>query len=180
MRITTRKAKRILGVSTVVGNMLMIAITLSLAAILVAWAGTSYGAFTSGSQLYFAQRQQALQERLVIENVLFNNTNPSNANRLLIFVRNVGLEQVNIVAIYVNGTSLSPEAPTTPGTQHILCTLPQNATLGVGSVCEYNVLVTSVLTGGAVCGSTWCSGTMFYIIVATARGNQATYIARGP
>ena len=99
-----RRWARRLAVSTVVANMLMILITLSLAAILVAWAGTSYGSFTGGSQLYFAQRQQALQERFAIEMVFFNKTGSNHT--LMVFVRNVGVQQITIVAIYVNGTSI--------------------------------------------------------------------------
>ena len=71
---------------------------------MVAWAGTSYGAFTGGSQLYFAQRQQALQERFAIEMVFFNKTESNHT--LMVFVRNVGVQQITIEAIYVNGTSI--------------------------------------------------------------------------
>lgn len=159
-----RKWKSKLAVSTVVANMMMIAITLSLGAILVAWAGTSYGAFTSGTQVFFGQRAQALQERFVIENVYFNKT----STRLIVFVRNVGVEEIKIVALYVNGTTLTP----TSGGSY-LCTYigtPPSKTIPVGIVCEFNLNW----------GSTWATGSTFYIVAATARGNQATYIARGP
>lgn len=168
MRIRIRKIKRSLGVSTVVGNMLMIAITLSLAAILVAWAGTSYGAFTGGSQIYFGQRQQALQERLVIENVLFNKT--TSQHYLILFVRNVGVEQIQIAAIYVNGTSFTSLDSPTPAPPFALCTGTLPITLPVGGVCGFYLNW----------GSQWNSGSIFLIVVASARGNQATYTARGP
>ncbi len=158
-----RKWKSKLGVSTVIANMLMITITLSLAAILVAWAGTSYGAFSGGSQLFFQQRGQALQERFVVEEVFFNATQ----NRVLVFVRNVGAEDIKVVAIYVNGTALSPTG--SGGT----CTFSGSSPslqLGVGSVCEFNLNW----------GKTWTTGSIFNILVASARGNQAAYIARGP
>jgi hypothetical protein len=166
--------------------MLMILITLSLAAILVAWAGTSFGAFSGGSSLYFAQRGQAMQERFVIENAFFLKTGTP-PNTLLIFVRNVGSIEVNITAIYVNGTSLGGSLQSTPTSTPPLC-----ATLRLGSntpnlpvqtVCEFSLLVTpgnSVVRGGAICGSTWCPNSIFYILVASNRGNQAVYTARGP
>jgi archaellum component FlaF (FlaF/FlaG flagellin family) len=156
---------RRLGVSTVVANMLMILITLSLAAILVAWAGTSYGSFTGGSQLYFLQRQQALQEKFTIEMVYFNRTGTNHT--LMVFVRNVGVLQISIAAIYVNGTAVASSAL---GTNSYLCTtIP--VTLPVGSACEFRI----------TWGSTqWASGSMFNFVVASARGNQATYSARGP
>lgn len=152
MKIRLRKLKRNLGVSTVVANMLMILITLSLAAILVAWAGTSFGAFSGGSQIFFNQRGQALQEKFVIENVFFDKPN----NIIRIFIRNVGVEEIKIVAIYVNGN-----LPNHNGT------LPY--TLGVQIPVEFDETWTS-----------WGSGVVFTIVVASARGNQAVATARGP
>jgi FlaG/FlaF family flagellin (archaellin) len=105
------KLKHCLAVSTVVANMLMILITLSLAAILVAWAGTTYGAFSGGSSIFFQQRGQALQERFVIENVYFDKYMSPPVIR--VFVRNVGAEETIMVALYVNGGTPLPTATTT-------------------------------------------------------------------
>lgn len=169
MRTGIRKIRRNRAVSSIVGSMLMIVITLSLAAILIAWAGTSYGTFTSGSQIYFGQRQQALQERLVIENVFFNKTGTNHT--IMVFVRNVGVQQIQIVAIYVNGTSNLQPAAASAGKTH-LCTGPP-ITLPVGGVCEFNLEWQGP-------PQQWPSPSMFTIVVATARGNQAMYVARGP
>jgi FlaG/FlaF family flagellin (archaellin) len=149
------------AVSTVIANVMMIAITLSMAAILIAWAGTTFGLFSSGSQIFYAERGQALEERFVVENVFFKKAQTT----LLVYVRNVGVEQVNVVALYVNGTSL---VPTAGGT----CTLtgsPLSVTLPVGDSCQFNLTL-----------STWSSGSVYYVIVASARGNRATYMARAP
>jgi hypothetical protein len=167
-----RKWKSRLGVSTVIANMLMIMITLSLAAILVAWAGTSYGAFSSGSQIFFQQRGQALQERFVVENVFFNAT--TSPPTILIFVRNVGAEDSNIVALYVNGTALTPQSAG-HGSTCVFSGTPLSARLTVGGVCEFNLQWVPP-SGGTAVGK----GATFYIIVASARGNQASYIVRGP
>jgi FlaG/FlaF family flagellin (archaellin) len=161
-----RKWKLRLGVSTVIANMLMILITLSLAAILVAWTGTSYGAFAGGSQLFFQQRGQAIQENFVIEEVFFNKTSPY---QIFVFVRNVGPLNINVVAIYVNGTSISPAS----GASHGWCSFsgtPASQSLGVGSVCEFSLNW----------GSAWVSGSIFNILVASARGNQVATTMRGP
>ena len=159
------KLKRSLAVSTVIANMLMIVITLALAAILVAWAGSSYGAFTGGSQIFFLQRGQALQERFVTENVYFNR----GQNFIRIFVRNVGVEEINVVAIYVNGTT----ALNSPGGT---CTVPGSpANISVGRVCEFRLAWTIWTVGNPPVG-----GLVFNFLVATARGNQVTYTARGP
>jgi len=164
MRI--RRLKHKLAISTIVANMMMIVITLSLAAILVAWAGTTYGAFSGGSQLYFNQRQQALQERFVVEEVYFNNT--SSNHNIIIFVRNVGAINITLVAIYINGNPQS--SFTTPSVPAGYCkVLP--APLGVQQMCVFN------MTYGS---SNWTSGTIFTIVATSSRGNQATATARGP
>jgi hypothetical protein len=162
-----RKLRRNLAVSTIVANMMMITITLSLAAILVAWAGTTYGSFSGGSQLFFLQRGQAMQERFVVENVWFNKTN--SPNQIMIFVRNVGAREVKVVGLYIDG------APITLTLSNVLspCSVSSGSvTLVVGSgnpnsVCEFRIPIT------------WTGGHVFSIVVASDKGNQATYNARG-
>ena len=187
MKTKTRKEKRNFGVSTVIADMLMITITISLAAIVVAWAGTSYGFSTGGSQLYFNQRQKALAEQFTIENVFFTKSQ----GYIDIFVRNVGATQVSVVAIYVDEL---PMAPTGTGPNGVTtCTIP-NGGLTLGTVASSS--------GVSLCAQTpnvadftvklakgfnsncptqpWCSGDIFYIAVASAKGNQATYSAGAP
>jgi hypothetical protein len=160
-----------LGVSTVVANLMMITITMALAAILVAWAGTTYGAFAGGSQLFFVQRGQALQERFVIEYVYFITTTP---NTVKVFVRNVGAEQIQIASIYVNGKSFSGSSMGVQSPGPGVCILQNNAvTIPVAagtstSVCEFDIT------------TTWPSGSTVYVVAASLRGNQATYTVRGP
>ena len=178
-----RRLRRCLAVSTVVGNMLMILVTLSLAAILVAWAGTSFGAFSGGSQLFFAQREQALQERLVIEEVYFNGT--ANPQQIFIFVRNTGPINLNIVAIYVNGTSAciaascstsgSVLAVVNAGTGHgwdsfapgttnpdTGCLAPPSGTsipyvgMAVGAVCEFSLVWPNTVSSPTSCPPNYC------------------------
>jgi hypothetical protein len=163
-----RRMKRTLAVSTVIANLMMITITLGLAAILIAWTGSTYGLFTSGSQIFYAQRGQALQERFVVENVFFN---ASGTNRLLyVFVRNVGAEETNIVAFYVNGQSPPPGSITVTGSG---CGLSMPTTIPVGSVCDFQLNLNLVPNLPPV-----KTGQILYIIVASARGNRATYSVR--
>ena len=162
-RIRRRRLKHTLAVSTVIANMMMITITLGLAAILIAWTGSTYGLFTSGSQIFYAQRGQALQERFIIENAFFNTTGTN--RRLLVFVRNVGAEEASIVALYVNGTVLPPTG--SGGT----CGLSMPVTIPVGKVCEFNLNFGPSFP-------TVKTGSTFYIIVASGRGNRATYTIR--
>jgi len=153
--------------------MMMIGITLSLAAILVAWAGQSYGAFSGGSQLFYQQRGQALQENFVIEEVFFNKT--ASPQQIFVFVRNVGLININIVALYVNGTSLTPVS----GATHGWCSFSGTSTsLGVGSVCDFSLNWPASACSPNYCP--WVTGNIFYIVVASTRGNQVAYTARAP
>ena len=146
--------------------MMMIGITLSLGAVLVVWAGTSYGAFSGGSQLFYQQRQQALQENFVIEEVFFEK---NTTGQIFIFVRNVGLININVVAIYANGVSVASTL-TSATTCPFSGTPPSPPNIPVGAVCEFT-WQQSVL---------WTSGTPFYIVVASARGNQVATTMRGP
>jgi hypothetical protein len=163
-----RKRKNMLGVSTVVANMLMILITLSLAAILIAWSGSSYGAFSGGSQIFFQQREQALEERFVIESVFYN-TGPK---QVLVYVRNVGAIGTSIVAIYANGVNLL-QSGYTPST---VCTATTTTTTStatsiseaITTVCQYTFTYT------------WTAGAIYVFVAATARGNQVTYVSRAP
>jgi hypothetical protein len=150
--------------------MMMIGITLSLGAILVAWAGQSYGAFSGGSQLYYGQREQALQENFVIEEVFFVPSSLQNSSCspscILVFVRNVGLININVTAIYVNG---APIIPITTGSNHGWCSYSGTTKgLAVGQVCEFGL------------NYTWVSNSVVVIVVASQRGNQATSSVRGP
>ena len=145
--------------------MMMIGITLSLGAILVAWAGQSYGAFSGGSQLFYQQREQALQENFVIEEVFFEK---NTTGQIFVFIRNVGLININVVAIYVNGTSIAPAS-----LKIATCSFsgtPSSASIPVGVVCEFSWQQSVV----------WNSGSIFYIVVASMRGNQVAYTGRGP
>jgi len=170
-----RRLRSCLAVSTVIANMLMILITLSLAAVLVAWAGTSFGAFSGGSQVYFVQSGQALQERFVVEEVFFNKT--ASPQQIFVFVRNFGPININIVAIYVNGTLQTPIS----GPSHGWCSFsgsPLSASLTVGAVCEFSLNWPSTACSPNHCP--WVTGNIFQIVIGSTRGNQVTYTARAP
>jgi hypothetical protein len=184
-------------VSSVIATMLMISITLSLAAILVAWAGTSFGGFSGGSQLYFVQRQQALEEQFVIENVFLTKSQ----GYIDIFVRNVGPSLVTVVAIYVDNIPETPTGASRPNGGIPSCTIPGGTpttppglvlgtTSSTGSACnqpspnqpnvvDFNLRLPSGFNANCPT-QPWCSGDIFYIVVASGKGNQATYIVGAP
>jgi len=171
MRGVRRRRRRTRAVSTVISNMMMITITLSLAAILIAWSGTTYGTFAGGAQIFYAQRGQALQERFVLEDVFIITTQ----NQILLFVRNVGVNEINVTAIYLNGTAatnivVSPPCVGSNGVYPI----PVSTSSSTG-VCEFTVNYNS---SGQVIFSSLPSGSLVYIVVASQRGNRATFTVR--
>jgi len=176
-----RKSRRLWsrrGVSTVVANMMMIAITLSLSAILITWAGNSFGSFSSGSQLFFVQRGQALQERFVAEEVFFNAT--SSNHNIMIFVRNVGLIDIKIARFYIStGTTTSTFSPSQSATASWLCQGMAGCVNPSGTT-YFDLPVQQVVEFNFNYGSSWTTGTVFTIVVATLRGNQVATTARGP
>ena len=198
--------KRSLAVSTVVANMLLILVIMSLAAALVAWAGTSFGGFAGGSEPYFVQRQQALEEQFVIENVFLTKSQ----GFIDIFVRNVGATIVGVVAVYVNEIPETPTGYSDPvvssSGQVGSCTFPSASStnpsgaffLGttsstpppLGSGCnqtppnypnmvDFNVQIITDLNGNCPT-QPWCTGDILYITVASAQGNQVTYDVGAP
>jgi len=182
-----RRRRGCLAVSTIIANMLMILITLSLVATVVVWAGTSFGAFSGGSQLYFVQRQQALEEQFVIENVFLTKSQ----GYIDIFVRNTGASLVGVVAIYVNGI---PENPTGASGSNGAgsCTIPSGGlVLGTASssgvftcnqtpnVADFNVQFANGFNANCPT-QPWCTGDILYIVVASGKGNQATDTVGAP
>jgi hypothetical protein len=182
-----RRMKHTLAVTTAIANLLVIMITLSLAATLVAWAGTTYGTFTGGAAGFFVLRGQALQERFVIENVF----STKSQGYVDIFVRNVGASQVSVVAIYVNGIPMTPTG-TGPNGQPT-CTFPSGglplgtvaSSSGVSdctqtpNVADFTVKLNNGFNSNCP-DQPWCSGDVFYIVVASGKGNQAMYDAGAP
>lgn len=178
-RMHRRRLKQTLAVSTVIANMMMITITLGLAAILIAWTGSTYGLFASGAQIFYQQRGQAMQERFVVENVFSNTT--VNPMQVFVFVRNVGVEQINVVAIYINGICV----PSTGlyGTMQENCSGTSDPNcqsltdcITVGSVGEY--IINLADSGSLRTLFPLTTGSILYIVAATARGNRATYMVR--
>jgi hypothetical protein len=175
--------------------MIMILITLSLATVLVAWSGSTYGASSGGSQLYFVQRQQALEEQFVIENVFLTKSQ----GYVDIFVRNVGASLVSIVAIYVDEV---PETPTGCAVHTGVCSNGGIASCTIPSGTPPGLVLGTTSSGGSGCNNTpnvvdfnvqlplgfnpncptqpWCSGDALYVVVTSGKGNQAAYTVGAP
>ena len=193
-----RRCNGSLALSSIVATMFMIVIAISLATVLAFWSAATFGASSGGSQLYYVQRQQALEEQFVIENVFFTKS----LGYIDIFVRNVGASLVSVVAIYVDNV---PEAPIGHSASNTLCSsgsdgptpccvipsgsppgLVLGTTSSTGSTCsttpnmvDFNVQL--ALGFNPNCSTQpWCSGDVFYIVVSSGAGNQAAYTVGAP
>src|SRR5438128_8810271 len=90
------------AISTIMANLTMLIIVVSLSSLLFIWAVSSFGAYQGGAGYWFSSRSVANQERMSVEGVYFYNCNSLNC--ALIYVRNVGTIPFTIVSVYINST----------------------------------------------------------------------------
>jgi len=91
-----RRSRR--GISTIMANLTMLVIVVSLSSLLFVWAISSFGAYQGGAGYWFSSRRIAHQERVSVENVYFG------SSLINIYVRNVGTIPFTVVSLYLNGT----------------------------------------------------------------------------
>lgn len=112
MKIWAKSRARKIGrsrraISTIMANLTMLIIVVSLASMLFIWAISSFGAYQGGAGYWFSSRSIANQERPSVENVFFAsspNCLGGQAYCVTIYVRNVGTIPFTISSIYVNST----------------------------------------------------------------------------
>jgi len=91
-----RRSRR--GISTIMANLTMLVIVVSLSSLLFVWAISSFGAYQGGAGYWFSSRSIANQERVSVENVYFG------SSLINIYVRNVGTIPFTVVSLYLNGS----------------------------------------------------------------------------
>lgn len=142
MRCVSKTKK---GISTLVATILMINTAIVMGAVMIAWAMGLIGAYQGGTQVQYTLIGERAQEAVVIEHVWFM-TGPSKS--IIVFVRNVGAREAELVSLYVGGSSYTPN-----GTWPYTLTTSNKVALQIA----YN----------------WAYGTSYLIVAATKRGNQA-------
>jgi len=135
------------AISTIVANLLMVAIVLTLATSLFIWANSSFGIYQGSAGLWFSSRSEAMRERFVVEEAWFTDAGA----KINIYVRNVGDIDITIADIYVNRTKVD-RAQIYPQLPRILPT---------GQVVQITITLSSM----------WSPGRVSEIVVATSRGN---------
>ena len=91
------------AISTIMANLTMLVIVVSLSSLLFVWSISSFGAYTGGAGYWFSSRSLANQERLSVESAFFTATGSTN-NYVTLYVRNVGAVQFTIASVYINST----------------------------------------------------------------------------
>jgi len=136
------------GISTIMANLTMLIIVVSLSGLLFVWATSSFGAYTGGAGYWFSSRSIANQERVSVEAVYFGSTGSVN-NLLTVYVRNVGTTPFTVASIYENSTLYQVSQSPIP----------------VNQVQSIQIFLS---------GQTWAKGDLQTIRVATIRGTTVT------
>jgi hypothetical protein len=151
-----RKSRR--GISTIMANLTMLVIVVSLSSLLFVWAISSFGAYQGGAGYWFSSRSVANQERVTVENVFFSGSCGTCNNIVKIYVRNVGATPVTIASVYVNA-SLYQVTPQTVAVGNVTGVPPSGLSLVGGQVWAHNDIqkITIATTRGTVVTTTWVS-----------------------
>ncbi len=151
-----RRSKR--GISTIMANLTMLVIVVSLSSLLFVWAISSFGAYQGGAGYWFSSRSIANQERMSVENVYFTGSCGSCNNIIKIYVRNVGTIPVTVSSVYLNG-SLYQVASQTIGVGNVTAVPPSGLSLVNGQVWAHSDLqkITIATNRGTVLTTTWVS-----------------------
>jgi hypothetical protein len=159
------------AISTIMANLTMLIIVVSLSSLLFIWAISSFGAYQGGAGYWFSSRSVANQERMSVEGVYFYQS--GGLNYALMYVRNVGTIPFTIVSVYVNSTlynspgtfpalqvNVSQVAPVCPSTATAYACGPNGGILRFGQSAPGSgdtQTVTVATQRGTVTTTTWVS-----------------------
>lgn len=151
-----RGSKR--GISTIMANLTMLVIVVTLSSLLFVWAISSFGAYQGGAGYWFSSRSIANQERITVENAFFTGSCGSCNNIIKIYVRNVGTIPFTLASVYVNG-SLYQISPQVIGVGNVTAVPPSGLSLVNGQVWAHGDIqkITVATTRGTVVTTTWVS-----------------------
>jgi len=133
------------AISTLLANLLVVTMVVSLGTMLFIWTTGVMGAYQGGAGVWFLTRGEVMKERLAIEEVWFTNVVGADHKNITIYIRNVGANEIKVASVYVNSTQVWT------GTK----------ALDVGQVDKISLTLTIP----------WGRGCVTYISVATLRGN---------
>src|SRR5881409_565409 len=138
------------AIATIMANLTMLVIVVSLSSLLFVWAISSFGAYQGGAGYWFSSRSIANQERVSVENAFFTGSCGTCNNIIKVYVRNVGTIPFTIASVYMNSTLFQ-----------------FSQTVNVGNVTTTPLTMT-------LSGTTWAHNDIQKITVATVRGTITT------
>jgi len=145
------------AVSTIIAEMLLIAMTVALGTIVYSFASTSFGAFGNGFTQLVSGAGDALSEHVIVEQVYFF-TNQTGGD---LYIRNVGLKNTSLVAMYVSNETYS--APVSGFSVQYPSGFPATPiTIRPGAVVQVKVLFSPT------------SGDTYAFVIVTRLGNEVT------
>ncbi len=89
------------GISSIVANMVLVLIMISAGTLLVAWTEMSIDDVQDDIGSWLTVRSEAVQESLNVEMVYFRED--IEGKYILLYIRNYGVIDLNLSAVYVNG-----------------------------------------------------------------------------
>lgn len=103
------------AISTVVANLLIMALVVSAGTSIYAWFSSSYGAYQNQVGAYLSSRSAAVQERFIIEKVWFTDAdNDTLYDEVSLYMRNVGEIQITLLDVSVGGLEEHATSPVLP------------------------------------------------------------------
>jgi archaellum component FlaF (FlaF/FlaG flagellin family) len=145
------------AVSPVISTLIIVATVFAMFALIYPWAMSSLTLSQSSADIWYSSQEKASRERVSVEMVVFR-VNES-GKYVDVYVRNVGEVDVEVSAIYING---SPQVAVTPP-------LPKRLYVGVDGG-ESTACFTVTYP--------WSVGGTYRVKVVTGRGSEAVYEAR--
>ncbi len=108
----SRRSRR--AISTIMANLTMLVIVVSMSSMLFIWATSSLGSYAGGAGYWYSSRSIANQEKPSVESVFFGKAPscPGGVSYCVtIYVRNVGTIPFTISSIYLNSTLYTQSYP---------------------------------------------------------------------
>jgi len=147
--VIVTKIRKEKAVSTIVATILMINTAVGMGVIYLVWTQGIVGLYTGNARVQYDLMESSRDESIVVENVWFGSTPSKDA---IVFVRNIGIKEARIEAIYASG-QLHKTYNTTK-------TLPYTAR--ISECVAFQFLFN------------WNASTPYLFVVVTARGNKAS------
>ena len=160
------------GVSPIVAELLLIAITVGLGSTVFLIGSTTISGYTTGFSLLFGENASAAQEIFVVEYAQFVTGSP---NSTVITIRNVGFIPAEVASVSLFNRTDVDAGLATSGTFTLTTTPP--ITVPASSACPYCSASASAVAipVQAFCQIqvqfNWSSGTTYNLVISTQRGN---------